>query len=244
MTDTRLSIAKTPKGNLVRFWTRPHVNDEALVVGILGGDEYRLAELPDDLDGWALDIGAHVGTVGIALAVDHPRLRVVMVEPIPDNAELCRQSAELNGVSDRVTVIEAMAGYGQGTATCRWDYRSLEGFADPGFVTQNAYVGNIWRLTDDEKVDSEVAEIAIVTAWDIAADHLLSDPSGAWALVKTDCEGCEWEFLKGATPEMMPLIVGEWHDGPIENMKALLKGYDVTVLDDYGGSGIFRAVAK
>jgi FkbM family methyltransferase len=163
-----------------------------------------------------------------------------MVEPIPDNAELCRQSAELNGVSDRVTVIEAMAGYGQGTATCRWDYRSLEGFADPGFVTQNAYVGNIWRLTDDEKVDSEVAEIKIIDAFDLAMAH---KPPG-FVLVKTDCEGCEWDFLRDANPTLMPLIIGEWHDGPIENMQKLLKGYEVTVLDDYGGSGIFRAVAK
>jgi FkbM family methyltransferase len=244
MPTERLTIATTPKGNTVRFWTRPHVNDEALVVGILGGDEYRLAELPDDMEGVALDIGAHVGTVGIALAVDHPRLRVVMVEPIPDNAELCRQSAELNGVSDRVTVIEAMAGYGQGTATCRWDYRSLEGFADPGFVTQNAYVGNIWRLTDDEKVDSEVAEVPIVTAWDIAADHLLSDPSGAWAFVKIDCEGCEWEFLRGATPGLMPLIVGEAHDAAPADIARVLPNHVIEVLDDYGGSGIFRAVAK
>jgi FkbM family methyltransferase len=237
----RLTIATTPKGNTVRFWTRPDVNDEALVVGILGGDEYRLAELPDDLEGVALDIGAHVGTVGITLAVDHPRLRVVMVEPIPDNVELIRKSIDLNGVGDRCTVVEAMAGYGQGTATCRYAYKSLEGFEDQGFVTQNAYVGNIWRLTDDEKVDSEVAEVPIVSTLD-----LFSDPGtdGPYVLVKTDCEGCEWEFLRGALPGMMPLIIGEWHDGPIEKMQALLKGYDVTVLDDYGGSGIFRAVAK
>jgi FkbM family methyltransferase len=236
----RLTVATTPKGNTVRFWTRPDVNDEALVVGILGGDEYRLAELPDDLEGVALDIGAHVGTVGIALAVDHPRLRVVMVEPIPDNVALIRKSIDLNGVGDRCTVVEAMAGYGQGTATCRWDYRSLEGFEDPGFVTQNAYVGNIWRLTDSEKVDSEVAQVPIISVVDLTPDI----PEGGYALVKTDCEGCEWDFLRGAAPWLMPLIIGEWHDGPIEKMQKLLKGHVVTVLDDYGGSGIFRAVAK
>jgi FkbM family methyltransferase len=236
----RLTVATTPKGNTVRFWTRPDVNDEALVVGILGGDEYRLAELPDDLDGVALDIGAHVGTVGIALAVDHPRLRVVMVEPIPDNVALIRKSIDLNGVGDRCTVVEAMAGYGQGTATCRWGYRSLEGFEDPGFVTQNAFVGNIWRLTDSEKVDSEVAQVPIISVVDLTPDI----PEGGYALVKTDCEGCEWDFLRGAAPWLMPLIIGEWHDGPIEKMQKLLKGHVVTVLDDYGGSGIFRAVAK
>jgi hypothetical protein len=137
-------------------------------------------------------------------------------------------------------VVEAMAGYGQGTATCRWDYRSLEGFGDPGFVTQNAFVGNIWRLTDDEKVDSEVAQVPIISVVDLTPDI----PEGGYALVKTDCEGCEWDFLRGAAPWLMPLIIGEWHDGPIEKMQKLLKGHVVTVLDDYGGSGIFRAVAK
>jgi FkbM family methyltransferase len=229
--ETRLTVAQTPKGNTVRFWTRPDINDEALVNGILGSDEYRLAELPDDLDGEALDIGAHVGTVGIALAVDHPRLRVVMVEPIPDNAELCRKSADLNGVGDRVTVIEAMAGHGVGTAVCRYAYTNLEGFEDQQYVRQNAMIGNIWRLTDDEKVDSESVELPIVTAKTL-------DLGDDVVYVKVDCEGCEWEFLKGVR---YPLIVGECHDAAPGDIARVLPHHTIEVLEDYGGSGIFRA---
>ena len=236
MTDTRLTVTQTPKGNTVRFWTRPDINDEALVIGILGSDEYRLAELPDDLDGVALDIGAHVGTVGIALAVDHPRLRVVMVEPIPDNAELCRRSAVLNGVGDRVTVIEAMAGHGIGTAVCRYGYRSLQGFEDQQYVRQNAMIGNIWRLTDDERVDSDSVELPIVSALRLDDEHL--DYGTDFVYVKVDCEGCEWEFLKGTR---YPLIVGECHDAAPGDIARVLPNHTIEVLEDYGGSGIFRA---
>lgn len=237
MTD-HISAVRTPKGNILRLFTRPETNDEALVNGILGGDEYRLAEL-ENLEGWALDIGAHIGIVGLALALDHPKLNVVMVEPVPDNAELIRRSAAIQGLEARTHVVEAMAGQGTGTATCRYAYTHLEGFEDQDFVTQNAYIGGIWRLTDNEKVESKVAEVRIQDLGHLA--YYNSDP---WVFAKLDCEGCEWDFLRDVDPRVLPLMVMEVHDASPGDIARILPGYDIEVLDDYGGSGIVRARAK
>lgn len=234
-----MTLAQTPKGTSLTVHVRPHVNDEALVVGILGADEYRLGDL-HDLDGWALDIGAHVGTVGLALLADHPRLRVVMVEPVPDNAALIRRSLSDNGWADRALVLEEAAGKGTGTFLCRYAYRHLEGFEDQQYVQQNAYIGNIWRLTDGERVDSDSVTVPIVG---IAA---LAERVGVerFAFCKIDCEGCEWDFL-AAGAFRLPLIVGEWHDAPYARIEKLLaRTHTMELLDDHGSSGIFRAVAR
>ena len=82
---------QTPRGSPMLLAIRGDTNDGALAKGLLDTDEYRLKDLPD-LTGWALDIGAHVGTVTIALAIDHPGLKVIAVEPVPDNVELLRQT--------------------------------------------------------------------------------------------------------------------------------------------------------
>lgn len=232
-----ITYAGTPGGKVARYFSRPEYNDEVLIFGILGSDEYHLRELTD-LEGWALDIGAHVGTVGIALAVDHPRLNVVMVEPVPDNARLIRESIVLNGVGDRCYVVEAMASGYLGTATCRWNYRDVHG-QDRGYVIGNAMVGNIWRLTDGENVESEQAEIRTTTVSELS--EMANRP---WTFAKLDCEGCEWDFLQGVDPAMLPYIVMEVHDSPPADIALILPGYDIEVLADNGGSGIVRATAK
>jgi FkbM family methyltransferase len=245
MTD-HISAVRTPKGNILRLFTRPETNDEALVNGILGGDEYRLGEL-DDLEGWALDIGAHIGIVGLALAIDHPKLNVVMVEPVPDNADLIRRSAAIQGLEARTHVVEAMAGQGTGTATCRYAYTHLEGFEDQDFVTQNAYIGGIWRLTDNEKVKSKSADVPIINASGLIEDWLMEGAFidfALWSFVKLDCEGCEWGYLTMVDPSTHPLMVMEVHDASPGDIASILPGYDIEVLDDYGGSGIVRAMAK
>lgn len=235
-----MTYAQTPHGNRFHIETRPEYNDEALVNGILGADEYLLADL-HDLEGWALDIGAHVGTVGIALAIDHPKLSVVMVEPVPDNAALIRKSVKANGLQDRCHVVEASAGSSVvKRAICRYGYRNLAGFEDQKYVQQNAMVGNIWRLTDTERVDCETVETPIVTIASLCKQFGIE----SFVFTKTDCEGCEWDFLRGAVSRL-PLIVGEWHDAPFSRVeKRLGTTHVVEMINDYGGSGIFRAVAR
>jgi len=53
----------------------------------------------------AVDLGAGVGTAGLALALRVPRLIVTLVEIDPDLAECARENAARNGLADRVSAI-------------------------------------------------------------------------------------------------------------------------------------------
>lgn len=65
------------------------------------------ASLPELGEGPLLDLGAGVGTVGLAAALLQPRLRVTLLERDPDLAALAHRNAEANGWADRVSVIAA-----------------------------------------------------------------------------------------------------------------------------------------
>lgn len=57
-----------------------------------------------------LDVGAGVGVVGLCLARRLPQTRVTLVERDPTLAALARENAQRNGLSARVSVIEADVG--------------------------------------------------------------------------------------------------------------------------------------
>ena len=73
-----------------------------------GTDAVLLAHLMTPEPGATMcDLGAGTGAVGLAVATLHPACRVVLVERDSGLAELARDNIELNGMSDRASVIEA-----------------------------------------------------------------------------------------------------------------------------------------
>jgi FkbM family methyltransferase len=71
-----------------------------------GSDAILLAAaIPELGEGPLLDIGAGVGTVGLAVALAQPALRVVLVERDPDLAALAERNIADNAVSARVSAI-------------------------------------------------------------------------------------------------------------------------------------------
>jgi tRNA1(Val) A37 N6-methylase TrmN6 len=62
---------------------------------------------PVDAASRVLDLGAGVGTVGLAIAVRAPQVEVTLVEREPDLVLLARANSAANGVDGRVRVIEA-----------------------------------------------------------------------------------------------------------------------------------------
>jgi FkbM family methyltransferase len=223
----------TPNGNAMTLFVREDTNDAALATGILSEDEYRLKGR--HLFGWALDIGAHIGTVAIALAVDHPGLRVIAVEPVPDNADLIRFAVAANGLTERVFVEESgAAGAGATKVDVRFNFATGE--ADAGYVHENRYVGNIWG----PDAQAEVVAAKAVTLSDLMTRYLV----GTFALVKVDCEGCEWDFLTADMSAVME-IIGEWHSAPFSRLRRLLRAtHEVELVNDHGGIGIFQAFRR
>lgn len=60
--------------------------------------------LPETATGLVLDIGAGVGTVGLAAAMRAPQIEVVLVERDTGQAEFARQNITLNGLGNRARV--------------------------------------------------------------------------------------------------------------------------------------------
>ena len=189
-------------------------------------DEYGLGSLPD-LTGVAVDIGAHVGSVALALLADHPTLHVIAVDPLAENLAVIAATAEGNGWTDRLTLVCAAIAKGR-SATVNYGYDGSD------YLRDNRFIGGISASTD-------ATQTVIVPTTTLS--KLVPGPI---AFLKTDCEGCEWDLLADRAIKRTQRIVGEGHDGGwLDKVHALLDAtHDVTVLDDRGGPGTFAAVLR
>ena len=225
------AVFRTPRGNPATMHYRTDSSDWNTLYSALNEDEYGLAGYA--LTGLALDIGAHIGAVTVALALDNPDLHVIAVEPVPDNARLLRENVVLNGLKDRVTVIEGAAGSGE--VTVWYGYRGSE------TAEHHAFIGNS-SLAYDHGGENEHDEITYqgVTLSDLA--------DGDVALLKIDNEGGEYDFLADPAVSRCERIVGEWHNvrGHVQTDIASLLGatHVVTFSGPVGGPGGFLAVRR
>ena len=228
---------ETPHGRPATFLCRHGTSDLATVgaTNRLWGnlvDEYHI---PSGLSGWALDVGAHIGSVTVALLLDNPDLRVVAIEAVPDNVVLLRQNLELNGVEDRCVILAGAAWPGKGTIDIEYGYTGSE------TAETHAYIGSVtpWLDAPGEK------QTAAVPRYSLKDALALTDGQG-FVWVKSDCEGCEHVFFKGPLLAKVGLIEGEWHqrDGTPESFaKQLSKTHEVAWEQGIGG-GPFRAVPR
>jgi FkbM family methyltransferase len=166
--------------------------------------------------------------VGITLALDNPDLRVIMVEPVPDNIELIRINIAQNDLQDRITLIEGAVG----TGVVHY------GFTGNESATHHAFVGNSSILAVADA--STFAEYTPLELWELIDDYDI-------ALMKVDIEGGEWRFLDTRATKDIPIILGEAHaveghkGGDIVN---LLHFHDVTIFGDPEGTVEFRAIRR
>lgn len=234
---------RTPRGNLVGLGMRGDTSDGSHAMGIIVQDEYRLAELPP-LSGWALDIGSYAGHVALTLAADNPELQVLAIDPVPENVDLLKMTImqQFDTVGSRILPVQAAAGDCEVPVTVRYGY---EGAIDHGsghttdadYVHQNRFMAGLWRQQDVPDIDITVPQVTIRS--------LLAGLSiERFAFCKIDCEGCEYAFLSDGA-ELIDVIVGEYHDGGPERITALLEPtHRVEILEDHGGTGLFRAFVK
>ena len=223
MYDIYQQAFRTPRGHMVDMWLRQNTNDWNTLASCLNEDEYGLHNL--QLTGRAIDIGAYLGGVTVALLEDNPGLEVVAVEPVPSNVELLRRNVEPYG--DRVTVIDGAVGDGS-KVNIRYGYSGSE------LACHHAYVGNM----------SLIPETATDVPHTVRQVKTRKLPSlGTFDFAKIDCEGCEWEVdLSG-----VPRIRGEWHPvrGHIrDELRTRLPNHDITFDGPENGPGGFEAVLR
>lgn len=228
--DGNVRVVTPKRKREAYFYTRNGTNDAALVLGLLQGDEYRLKQLPT-LEGTAVDIGAHIGAVTIALALDHPDLRVIAVEAVPESCEVLRANVTANDLEDRVVVIQAAAAApGRKRVSMRWGYENV-GNEPEGYVHDSRYIANMYGEGGDKHT---------VDAIDL---DTIMDGLARLALLKIDCEGCEWAFLTSPRVKDIDLVIGEFHNGAgLDGLRAALPVHDITQTGGSDDIGLFRAV--
>lgn len=225
---------KTPHGRPAPMLYRGNTSDYNTLNACMTEDEYGFAGRR--VTGVAVDIGAHLGGVTVGLALDNPDLRVIAVEAVPGNAELLRQNVAANGLTDRVTVLEAAAG-GTKPVDVWHGYRGNESAEHHAFIGNSSLAYNTGGKVEHDTTRYETP---------VTLTGLL-EGAGRIDLLKIDCEGCEFAVLADPATAQIPVILGEWHPvrkKAIGDVIALLDSHTVTFVGPQAGPGGFVAVAK
>jgi FkbM family methyltransferase len=157
-----------------------------------------------------VDVGAHIGTTSIPAVLSHGFERVVAIEPDPDALRLLHANVELNGVADRITVVEAAVAATEG-----------EGVFKQGTRTEEVHRWMKGQLVD-ERVPGTVP-VATVTLDGLAAAGVV-DPETTDVLW-FDCAGREEEALRNGESflERRVPIVFTLRRSAVERGSSLLK---------------------
>jgi len=224
----------SPRGNPVTLHHREGTTDLGTIGSIfeLWGklhDEYELQWLHPRT---FLDIGGHIGTVTVAVLVDNPECRAVILEPLPENIELIHMNLAMAGVAGRATVVHGSIGAA--------DFQKV-GYTlghSPDELDRHRFVGS--PVADDYQGET-------FTAKTYPLGELIDLLGEDIDLAKIDCEGCEWVALDDPARSRVRLWVGEYHGNPgVKWLKARLgKAFTLsTAPHDHGATGLFTATRR
>jgi FkbM family methyltransferase len=150
-----------------------------------------------------INVGANVGIVAITLCKAAAEgKRVLCVEPIPECVEMLRANLAGAGVSERTIVLQAFATTAADAAREMWTVPGKPEYSSGGPIVHQA-------VAADRKVSQLVPTIRI--------DDAVSRSNLAPSVIVMDCEGGEFNALRGATATLSahrPTIVLEF-DPPL-----------------------------
>lgn len=192
-------------------------------------ENYYFHDLPiPTLNDNVLDIGGHIG--GFSILVGKMANKVVAYEPIKENVELFKHNIEINGLEDRVKVLQVGVGKDDRSATIYL----------PNGDNPNTGKGTV---ADYDIANSDARVIQIWNINDVLNGHRVN-----FTYLKLDCEGSEYEILPAIDYDRFPklkYITMEFHESLEKGMelKTLLesKGYAVKLDYSYGAQGRIQA---
>lgn len=156
----------------------------------------------------AFDVGAHVGTFACHLAEVVPQASITCFEPSAGTVEYLQRNIDQNGLTGRISVVEAALAGETGFAL----------FEDHG----GASVHN--GLKEAHPVDDPHAAGSAVKVATLSFDDAIAQAAGPVTLVKLDCEGGEYQLAYNSKPESwadVQRVVLEYHDVPGESWSDL-----------------------
>lgn len=215
---------RTPNGNVIEMFFREGTNDRSIIESITTDNEYQI---PTHYTGTGVDVGAHIGTWAIAACADNPGLAVVAIEAVYENVLMMQRNVSLNGMQRRIKVLYRAA------SSSNHDVRIAFAFRGNDIAENHRFIGN------QDMPDSTEYEIQMVQGLRLTRlARFIGEPI---RIMKIDCEGCEWKFLKSSAIQRVEEVVGEFHHGADRLQELLGRTHTVEVLSDEGGFGLFRA---
>ena len=203
MTDTTRHLLRSPHGHGYAIECRDGTTDwDTAVSSQAGNDEYHL---PQGLGGWAIDVGAHIGTVTVPLLLDNPDLRCIAIEALPENVAMLRANIDMNGLAERCIIVHGAAS--DSPDDVRIGYSLTNPSDHEPTNVAHRYIGSMGAPPDAP--DVQVHGVTLRGAMLLRGPD--QDEPFAWA--KIDCEGCEYAFLGTAWNAMLTYITGEVHLG-------------------------------
>eukprot|EP00927_Polykrikos_kofoidii_P048983 TRINITY_DN43136_c0_g1_i1.p1 TRINITY_DN43136_c0_g1~~TRINITY_DN43136_c0_g1_i1.p1 ORF type:complete len:869 (-),score=52.97 TRINITY_DN43136_c0_g1_i1:46-2271(-) len=176
----------TPTGRFMFMLLRVFKRSAAAARVLLGNIPAYLRELdaaaPKAGD-IIVDVGASVGTVAVAVALNWPGVRVVAIEPSPDNFRYLLWNIKLNRLDDRILPLNVAVARHRGLTWLGLHYSTVA----PGGVGRDG-------LSPGSKERDNVYEYVAPAMTLAAIADLLHLPRIHW--LKINCGGCEWHLAK------------------------------------------------
>ena len=176
---------------------------------LMGGFEW---ETPEFLArsytgrGYVLDVGANMGLISVPLALllcqrfPHHQPHVWSIEPMTSNYESLQTNIRLNQLERNVTAIKQCVGHADGEVE----------FIVESNLRDGEGTGNAAIIAADSNLECQRIKAPITTIDALVAAGKL--PANC-ELMKIDCEGYEYNVLRGATTLLSgsrPAILGEF----------------------------------
>jgi FkbM family methyltransferase len=216
--------------NGLSLTVRPRTLDTAVLKDVFVRRVYARPGFEVRAGDLVVDIGAHIGLFAAAAARSAPRVRLVAVEPYPENFSLLTANLARNGL-DNVHPVRAAVAASTGE-------RSLHVSSNPA--------GHSLHLAE---AGQPTIGVATTTLEDLLRAHAPSTVD----LLKIDCEGAEFEILERAAPETLSRvrrIVMEAHTidagrTPSRIVRVLEEqGYRVAATHGRGGTSLIWATRE
>jgi FkbM family methyltransferase len=184
----RLGRHKAEQLLITRAGTRIRCHNDGLsrspVFQVFSDDEYSLSDFAKEHSGERLnivDIGAHIGAFALRVCELLPGARITSYEPSPSSFHYLEGNVRDNGLEARITCVPKGVGGETGSLT-------------------------LYEATEASCLSSTVASRAPRSAQghvipSVSFDDVMAGTDGDVDLLKIDCEGGEYEIVRGSRPE-------------------------------------------
>jgi len=185
-------------GEPIPFYHRLDTTDRATIDSVVRYNEYNSDLFTYGSKDVFIDLGSHIGSWSVLMAVFNPMFKVYAYEALPENVEMIKRNIELNNLTNVFPFQKVISDSSEGKEIIHYTDDSTK------FGASHKFIGN---TLGGQGATINVNKISINNIFlDNKIEHC--------KVVKTDCEGGEVFTFSTVTPETLQkidYIIGEFH---------------------------------